>query len=95
MKKIPVSEKCDVIEQQLAIAVMTSPVADRNAKSGIPIQTFLEDVKSCLNGMSVSFQELRVRIERWVKRGWGTMNNNIFLPNKHGRRHLRKMAKFA
>lgn len=92
---VSVKDKCDVIERQAALAVMTSAAADRKAKVGIYIQNLLEDVKECLNGMEITFEELRVRFQRWVNRGWGNMTNNIFLPNKFGRRHLRKMAKFA
>ncbi len=93
--KTSVKDKCDVIERLAALAVMTSAAADRKAKVGVYIQNLLDDVKACLNGMTITFEELRVRFQRWVNRGWGSMENNVFLPNKFGRLHLLKMAEFA
>ncbi len=94
-RKKPVTYKFDPVDHAVAFAVMTSSAADQNEKIGVPIQSLIEDVRSCLSGIVVSFRELRNRIASWVNRGWGTMQNNIFLPSKTGRYFLSKMAAAA
>ncbi|MFA6608400.1 MAG: hypothetical protein WCT07_00615 [Candidatus Paceibacterota bacterium] len=88
-------EKYDKIDKAVALAVMTSSAADKKETVGVTIQSLLEDVISCLDNIIVTLQELRHRLESWVKHGWGTMTNNIFLPNKTGRYHIGKMAEVA
>lgn len=86
---------CDCIDKAIALAVMTSSAADKKETVGVTIHALLEDVKSCLNGIHVSFKELIHRLESLVKHGWGTMENNFFLPSKSGRYYLSKRAELA
>ena len=89
----PVREKHDIIDKAIAFVVMTTQTIDRKKGVGVAINELVNSVPECLNGMKVTFDELRVRILSWTKRGWGAMMNNIFHPSKKGRQHLGRMAR--
>lgn len=92
-KKKPIRDKYDIIDKTIALIIMTTHTNDRKTGVTVTVNELVTSVKKYLNGMTVTFNEVKVRLLSWSKRGWGGMLNNIFHLSKKGRGNLGWMAK--
>ena len=82
----------DKIDKSVALSIMTHGVADKPTTATIPIQAIVEDVRGLIEGVMVSFNEAKRRIESWVRKGWVKINNNYISLTRQGRFHIGRIA---